>query len=217
MDPSYDYSTRKGVRPISWNDFHGLVKALAVAVAPWRPEIILPVGRGGYYPGALLAHILQVEVYPVRLSRRSADVVVLKSPRWLVEPPAAVAGQRALVVDEMCGSGETITLVREQALARGAAEARTAVLYAHTWGAAVPDYIGLITDELVMNPWDREIYRGGAFRFHPEYAAALAQQGEAADPALLVPTTPFGVAKAPGFVTRDEAHAPAVGGEALES
>ena len=61
-EPPYDYSTRSGVRPISWNDFHGLVKALAVAVAPWRPDMVLPVLRGGAYPGALLAHILQ-DVY----------------------------------------------------------------------------------------------------------------------------------------------------------
>lgn len=194
-DQPYDYSTRDGVRPISWDDFHGLVKALAVAVAPWRPEIVLPVGRGGYYPGALLAHILQVEVYPVRLTRRQDDVVVRESPRWLVEPPAAVASRRALVVDEMCSSGETVRLVKERALALGAAEARTATLYAHTWGADEVDYTGLITDELVLNPWDREIYRDGEFRFHPEYVAALAQQGLAADPALLIPATPFVAAK----------------------
>lgn len=116
---SFDYSNRKGVRPISWNDFHGLTKALAVAVGPWQPEIILPVGRGGYYPGSLLAHILQVEIFPVRLSRREHDVVVHQSPRWIVEPPAAVAGRRVLVLDEMCSSGETITIVRNRALDLG--------------------------------------------------------------------------------------------------
>jgi hypoxanthine phosphoribosyltransferase len=194
-DPTYDYSTRQGIRPISWDDFHGLTKALAVAVAPWRPEVVLPVLRGGAYPGALLAHILQVEVYPVRLTRRVDDVVVRESPLWLVEPPAAVAGRRVLVVDEMCSTGETITLVRERALALGAAGARTATLYAHTWGAGVPDYVGLITDELVLNPWDREVYRDGAFAFHPEYVAALARQGIPATPSLLIPATPFVAAK----------------------
>jgi hypoxanthine phosphoribosyltransferase len=168
-----------------------LVKALAVAVAPWRPEVILPVGRGGYYPGALLAHVLQVEVYPVRLTRRVEDVVVRESPVWLVEPPAAVAERRVLVVDEMCSTGETIGLVRARALERGAAEARTATLYAHTWCTDAADYVGLITDALVLNPWDREIYRDGAFHFHPEYAAALAEQGLAADASLLIPATPF--------------------------
>ncbi len=201
-DPAYDYSSRKGIRPISWDDFHGLTKALAAAVAPWRAQIILPVARGGLYPGALLAHILQVEVYPVRLTRRVDDVVTRESPEWLMEPPAAVAGRRALVVDEMCDTGRTITLVRDRALELGAAEARTATLHAHTWGAAIPDYIGLITDELVMNPWDREIYRNGAFRFHPEYAGALEQQGLTADPVLLIPATPF-IAEKPGRITDD--------------
>jgi len=195
MTNPYDYSNRAGVRPIAWDDFHGLVKALAVAVAPWRPEVVLPVLRGGAYPGVLLAHILQAEVYPVRLTRRQDDVVVRETPLWLVEPPAAVAGRRVLVVDEMCSTGETLRLVRERALALGAAGARTATLYAHTWGVDAVDYTGLVTDELVLNPWDREIYRDGAFQFHPEYVAALAEQGLAAEPALLIPATPFVAAK----------------------
>ncbi|HQF69677.1 MAG TPA: phosphoribosyltransferase family protein [Promineifilum sp.] len=195
MTNPYDYSNRAGVRPISWDDFHGLVKALAVAVASWRPEVVLPVLRGGAYPGGLLAHILQVEVYPVRLTRRQDDVVVRESPLWLVEPPAAVAGRRVLVVDEMCSTGETLRLVRERALALDAAEARTATLYAHTWGADAVDYTGLITDELVLNPWDREIYRDGAFQFHPEYVSALAEQGLVAEPALLIAATPFVAAR----------------------
>ncbi len=194
-DPSYDYSTRAGVRPIAWDDFHGLVKALALAVAPWRPEMVLPVLRGGAYPGALLAHILQIEVYPVRLTRRQDDVVVRETPQWLVEPPAAVRGRRVLVVDEMCSSGQTLAMVKARALALGAAEARTATLYAHTWGADAVDYTGLISDALVLNPWDREILRDGAFVFHPEYVAALAEQGVAADVSLLIPATPFVVAK----------------------
>ena len=188
---SYDYASRRGIRPISWDDFHGLVKALAAAVAPWRPEIVLPVLRGGAYPGVLLAHMLQIEVYPVRLSRREGDIVVRETPQWLVEPPAAVVGRRVLVVDEMCSTGETLILVRDRVAELGAAATRTGVLYAHTWGAAVPDVIGLITDELVMNPWDREVYRDGAFQFHREYEEALAQQGIAAEPSLLVPATPF--------------------------
>ena len=171
------------------------VKALAVAVAPWGPEVVLPVLRGGAYAGALLAHMLQIEVYPVRLSRRRDDVVVRQTPLWLVEPPAAVAGRRVLVVDEMCSSGQTLRMVKARALERGAAEARTATLYAHTWGADAVDYTGLISDELVLNPWDREILRDGAFVMHPEYAAALAQQGLAADAALLIPATPFVTAK----------------------
>ena len=54
----YDYTTRQGIHPISWEDFHGICKALAKAVFRFQPEIILAIGRGGYYPGTLLAHRL---------------------------------------------------------------------------------------------------------------------------------------------------------------
>jgi hypothetical protein len=173
-----DYSTRSGILPISWEYFHGLCKALAAAAAGFDPQVILAVARGGLYPGALISHLLRRELYPVRLTRRLDDVIVSQRPRWLVEPPAqAVAGKRLLIVDEICDSGETLRLVKEKAAALGAAETRCAVLYAHSRAAAPPNYIGLVSDALLLNPWDREVWEAGEFRFHPEYAAALRQQG----------------------------------------
>lgn len=191
----YDYSTRQGIHPVSWEDFHGICKALAAAVSRFQPEIVLPIGRGGYYPGTLLAHMLQTEIYPVRVSRRVNDIVKHRSPQWIIEPPATLAGRRVLIVDETCGSGETILMVREKAASLGATLVKSAVLYAHTWGVNVPDYIGLITDALVLNPWDREIFRDGMFHFHPEYVEALAQQGIEVEPQMLIPATAIRLAK----------------------
>jgi hypoxanthine phosphoribosyltransferase len=191
----YDYENRAGIRPISWRDFHGLCKGLAVAVSRFQPEIILPIGRAGYYPGTLLAHLLQVELYPVRLSRRVEDIVTYQSPQWFVEPPTTVAGRRVLIVDEICSTGETITLVKSKVEAMDAAGVKSAVLYAHTKGASLPDYIGLITDELLLNPWDREILKDGMFQFHPEYVEALTQQGLGVDAELLIDTPTVQIAK----------------------
>ncbi len=192
----YDYSTRKGVRPISWNEFHGLVKGLVMAVAPFQPQIILPVGRGGYYPGTLIAHILQVEVYPVRLSRRVNDQVAFETPRWLLPPPPIIAGQRILIVDEISSTGETLRLVKATAQTMGAAAVKSAVLYAHTWGTDTPDYIGLISDDLLLNPWDREIFKDGQFQMHPEYVSALAAQNLTPSPGLLIDAPVVPAAKA---------------------
>lgn len=194
QDP-YDYSKRKGIHPISWEDFHGICKALALAVAQFNPEIILPIGRGGYYPGTLIAHLLQAEIYPVRVSRRVNDVVKFDEPQWLVPPPAEIAPQRVLVVDEICDSGETLLMVKEKCLALGASLVKSAVLYSHTRAVSVPDYIGIITDELLLNPWDREVYRDGGFHFAPEYVEALAQQDVEATSDLLIPARLFRLAK----------------------
>jgi hypothetical protein len=100
-----------------------------------------------------------------------------------------------LVVDEICSSGETITMVKERAEALGAKEIRSAVVYAHTWGVSTPDYIGLVTDALLLNPWDREVLNEGEFRFHPEYVEALAHQGVEPEPSLLIQATPMELAK----------------------
>ena len=192
---SYDYSTRKGVHPISWEDFHGLCKALALSVSHFQPEVILPIGRGGFYPGTLIAHLLQIEIHPVRVSRRINDVVKYEEPQWILAPPAEIVHQRVLVVDEICDSGETLLMLKEKCLALGASLVKSAVLYAHTKAVHIPDYIGIITDELLLNPWDREVFRDGEFHFNPEYAEALKHQGLETDQDLLIPATLFRLAK----------------------
>jgi len=116
-DNPYDYENRAGIRPISWQDFHGLCKGLAVAVSPFEPEIILPIGRAGYYPGTLIAHMLQCDIYPIRLSRRVKDVVAHQTPQWLLEPPKVVQGRRVVIVDEICSTGETINVVSRKVAA----------------------------------------------------------------------------------------------------
>jgi len=192
---SYDYSTRKGIQPISWEDFHGICKALALSLSHFQPEVIVPIGRGGYYPGALLAHLLQVEIYPVRISRRINDIEIYKEPQWIIPPPAEIANRRAVIVDEICDSGETIVMVKKKCLDLGASTVKSAVLYSHTRAVHAPDYIGIITDELLLNPWDREVFRDGEFRFNPEYAEALQQQGLETNSKLLIPAMVFRLAK----------------------
>jgi hypothetical protein len=122
-------------------------------------------------------------------------VVKHDSPQWHLRLPELVKGQRVLIVDEICGTGETIQMVKDEAERLGASAVRSAVMYAHTWGVAIPDYIGLVTDELLLNPWDREIFKDGTFQFHPEYMDALEKQGLNADPTLLIAADTAEVAK----------------------
>ena len=192
----YDYSHRDGVRAISWNDFHGICKALALGVRAFDPEAIVAIARGGFYPGTLLAHLLRRELYPVRLTRRVADVVVHSAPVWLVEPSPLVAGRRVLVVDEIASTGETIAMVAARAREIGAAEVRTAVMYAHTWGIDKADYVGIVSDALLLNPWDREVLTpDGRFEWHPEYRGAFDQQGLVPDDTLKIDAPRFELAR----------------------
>lgn len=196
----YSYEKRKGILPISWEDFFGLCKGLALAISAYEPEIILGVARGGLYTATLLSHMLQAELYVIRITRRFKDQVVYEQPVWMVKPPSIVKDQRVLIVDEICGEGTTLRMIKEEVAMLGAREIRSAVLYAHEQGKAIPDYIGIISDELIVNPWDREILKEGKFLLHPEYVHALAQQGMVTDDSLLLGVEPFKLAKGQGSV-----------------
>ncbi len=191
----YSYETRKGILPISWEDHFGLCKGLALAISAYDPEIILGIARGGVYAATLLSHMLQAEFYAVRITRRFKDQVVYDAPVWLVKPPAVVRNRRVLIVDEICGAGKTLSMAKEEVGKLKAREIRSAVLYAHEQGKDIPEYIGIISDALIFNPWDREIIQEGKFVFHPEYVHALAQQGMVPDPSLLLGIDPLPLAK----------------------
>lgn len=180
----YSYEWRRGVLPISWEDYFAICKGLALAVAPFEPDIILGVARGGLYPATLLSNMLPAELYPIRITRRFRDVVMYDEPVWLVRPPSLIEGQKVLVVDEICSEGKILTLAKEEAARLGAKEVRSAVMYAHERGSDIPDYIGIVSDALILNPWDREVVRDGRFVPHPEYVHAFEQQG-------ITPAPPF--------------------------
>lgn len=182
----YSYEQRKGILPISWEEYFRLCKGLALTISAYQPEIILGIARGGVYTATLLAHMLQAEFSVIKITRRVHDQVVYDAPVWGVKPPEVVQAQRVLLVDEICNEGITLRMAKEAVEQLGAREVRCAVLYAHEQGKALPDYIGIISDALILNPWDRDIVREGRFIWHPEYVHALAQQGRGPEPSLLL-------------------------------
>lgn len=175
MDP-YDYAHRSGIEPISWERFESLTRALAIEIDRYTPELILGIARGGLFPATLLSCLLRRELYPIRLTRRYEDEVVRREPAWVMRPPDKVRGRRVLIVDEIADSGQTLAMASEAVRQMGAAEVRSAVLYAHTWSSPRPTYVALTTDALIINPWDREVLAGNEFVRHPEISEAIAAQ-----------------------------------------
>jgi hypoxanthine phosphoribosyltransferase len=80
------------------------------------------------------------------------------------------------VVDEIADTGETLARVAQRVRARGAARVITASLVSHSWAAPAPDVVALISDALVLFPWDRQVYTEGQWKVHPELAEAIALQ-----------------------------------------
>ena len=173
---SYDYAHRQGVRTISWEEFATLAAQLAEALEQAGVEVIVGVARAGLIPATVVACNLRRELYPVRITRRINDEVRFPSPVWRVPVSPEVAGKVVAVVDEIADTGETLALVRSSVQECGASRVITACLVRHSWANPVPTISLLVTDELVIFPWDQQVFMEGQWQPHPEIVAALAAQ-----------------------------------------
>lgn len=168
----YAPDTAKGVLLVDWPLFGELSRALALKVArAWSPEIVVGVATAGVVPGAAVAAILDVPFHSILVSRRYSTERVRATPAVFGAAPLEVRGKRALVVDETCGSGDTLRLAVAALVNAGAEEVRTAVAF--RTGSFEPDFHALATESAIVLPWDREILIDGELQPNPKYAGLL--------------------------------------------
>ena len=131
------------------------------------------ITRGGIIPGGLLAeamnlqHILTAAVdFPAQIQtemERGPDWSQLMVwPKFLQFPDdELLRGRRTLVVDDVWGSGRTITAVKNRVSTAGGFPS-VCVLhfnpYRNLFGSIRPEYYAAITDAHIIYPW--EIDRG---------------------------------------------------------
>lgn len=173
---SYDYAHRTGIDAIDWVRAAELAGKLAETLAAEGIETIIGIARAGLIPATTVACMLRRDLSPVRVTRRRDDVVVHAHPVWKVDVAPDVAGRVVAVIDEMADTGETLALVADRVSEQGAARVVTAALVAHSWAAPPPDHVALITDALVIFPWDERVFIDKQWRLHPELEAAIAAQ-----------------------------------------
>ena len=173
---SYDYSRRKGVEEITWDRFVGLAATMAEHLAADEIEVVVGIARAGLFPATAVACALRKELFPVRITRRLNDLVTYNQPVWKVDVSIEVEGKVVAVIDEIADTGETLRLVAQRAREQGAKRVITACLVSHSWANPAPDLAGLVTDALVIFPWDKQVYQAGQWQVNSELADALKLQ-----------------------------------------
>jgi uncharacterized protein len=126
-------------------------------------EGMVMITRGGIVPGGLLAEALRLESvltasvdFPFEARREASKL--LAWPQFIQFPEDSLLGERRiLVVDDVWGSGRTITAVKNRVRAAGGIPS-TCVLhfnpYRNLFGQARPDYYAAITDGFIVYPWE---------------------------------------------------------------
>lgn len=176
MTTSYAYARRRGVEEITWERFAELSRQLTEQLAGEHIEIVVGIARGGLFPATAVACGLRCEFFPVRLTRRVKDQPTFARPIWQVDVSAQVADKVVAVVDEIADTGETLVLATQRIKQNGAVRVVTASLVSHSWAKPQPDLTGLVSDALVVFPWDKYVFLNGAWQLHPELAQALKLQ-----------------------------------------
>ena len=158
---------------VSWEMFGELSRALALRVArDYDPDIVVGIARAGVIPAAVVASILRLDFYSMRISRKEGDEQVRERPAIMSAAPPQVAGKRVLVVDEIATSGDTLRLALAAVRDARPAEVRTATSFVRPRGYK-PDYFALETDATVIFPWDRKIFQGDELVVNPMYSQVL--------------------------------------------
>jgi hypoxanthine phosphoribosyltransferase len=147
---------------LTWEDVDKLVDHLLTQFNT-DYEAMVMVSRGGIMPGGMLSeamHILNiftaaVEFPPLAVEK---DARLLAWPKFLQFPDEnLLKGRRILVVDDVWGSGRTLTSVRNRVASTGGLP-HTCVLhfnpYRNLFEKCRPDYFGAITDAFIVYPWE---------------------------------------------------------------
>jgi uncharacterized protein len=143
---------------LSWEFFGELCRVLAVKVAAsgYRPDIVVGIAKAGVIPGAVVASILRCDFYSLKISRGLGADRVRERPKILSSAPADARGQRVLIVDEICTSGETLRMALNAVRHVQPAELHTATSLVKQGGYR-PDFYALETEATVIFPWDRQV------------------------------------------------------------
>lgn len=159
---------------VDWAMFGELCRALALKVArDYQPEVIVGIARAGVIPAAMIASMLRIDFYSMKISRRSdEDDSIRERPEVLSAAPPQVRGRRVLIVDEITTSGDTLRLALAAVRDARPSEVRTATSFARTTGYQ-PDYCALTMDANVIFPWDRKVFDGEDFVINPRYVGVI--------------------------------------------
>jgi len=150
---------------LSWSDVDNLIDSLLPQLRG-HFDAMLMITRGGIVPGGIISEALDIKQVLTAAVDFPTDVSAAKLmayPDFLQFPEdRLLAERRTLIVDDVWGSGRTITAVKGRVEAAGGYPELCVLHYNPTrtlFSKAWPTYYAAVTDARIVYPW--EIDRGG--------------------------------------------------------
>src|SRR3989344_5605417 len=106
-------------------------------------DLVIGVSRGGLIPAALIAAKLDKPLIAAYIDRQNK--VYLDKAKW-------IKGKKVLLVDDICRTGLTLSLIKKSAEKAGPGLLKTFTLFCLTKSALKPDYTTFIEADVKL-PW----------------------------------------------------------------
>jgi hypothetical protein len=155
------------ITEMTWPDLQRIITRIADEIrSGGTPQILVAISRGGLVPAVMLSHLLDVRDLRVLTISHTVDdqVYAAKTGTPRVRRPetlGAIDGTDVLVVDDIVGSGKTLSIARTELATHHPGRIRTMALTANAakWPPSQPgrpDYIGMLIHSWVAFPWERQ-------------------------------------------------------------
>ena len=130
---------------ISYDRAERMVAALLDGVMAWQPDAVVAILRGGMVPATMAACMLALPLCMITWDRRAGTTA------WVGPSPE---GNRILLVDDCCATGQTMRAARDAMLGHGAACTTLTIVHDPETTRYLPDFSHPMRD-LFRFPWER--------------------------------------------------------------
>ncbi len=150
---------------LTWADVDRAIDAL-IPQLRGNFDAMLMITRGGLVPGGIISEALDIKYILTAAVRFSTDLTEAKLMAWpeFLQFPDEhlLEGRRTLIVDDVWGSGRTITAVKNHVESAGGYPELCVLHYnpgRTLFNKSGPNYYAAVTDARIVYPW--EVQRPG--------------------------------------------------------
>ena len=144
-----------GLCTLSWEDFGCSTRDFANEIAAqFMPDLVVGIARGGVIVGAVIASAMQVDFFPIKVTRRMMAEVVNEEPTLVIKPYTYAQGKKVLLVDDISRTGETMRIARRALEVFHPAAIKTACYADYVGDGYKPDFYKISVETQLAFPWD---------------------------------------------------------------
>ncbi len=144
----------------NWDYIYGLCREVAddIKASGYRPDVIVALARGGWFPGRVLCDFLGLnDLTSLKIEHYTGTASPTSGPeiRYPLSQDS-ISGKNVLIVDDIVDTGKSISHAKKYVQDQGPREVKTAVLQYLYTSEIKPDYCGEVLEEWawVIFPWN---------------------------------------------------------------